>query len=333
MRVLYTGSSGFIAGFAIPHILSFGNRVIGIDDHSKYGPGIPKEFDNHREFMEYSMDLSLEKNAKNLASLIDFERITHVVMGAAKIGGIGYFNRRPYWLQTVNDRINSITLDAVIQSQSKPRVVYVSSSMVFERANHFPTSEDMLTQIPIPITNYGMQKLTGEYYLQGAIREHGIVGSIIRPFNCVGVGEYPEIDENGEFLFGQSHVIPDLCVKMLRNPDEIEIFGNGMNVRAYTNGRDLAKAIYAVLVHGYNGQSYNASTDETASVQDLIRIIAKQMNVDMPFVRTSHSFPHDVMYRVGDSSRLKALGWRAEVTLDESIAEVLQYCKDRMGVA
>ena len=76
------------------------------------------------------------------------------------------------------------------------RFVYVSSSMVFERAELFPTPEEHLLDCPIPRSAYGFSKLTGEVYCRAAHDEHGLPFTICRPFNAYGPGEMPE-DEPG----------------------------------------------------------------------------------------------------------------------------------------
>ncbi len=76
------------------------------------------------------------------------------------------------------------------------RFVYVSSSMVFERAEKFPTPEDYIDECPVPKSAYGFSKLTGEVYCRAAHDEHGLPYTICRPFNAYGPGEMP-VDEPG----------------------------------------------------------------------------------------------------------------------------------------
>ena len=68
------------------------------------------------------------------------------------------------------------------------RFVYVSSSMVFERAEQFPTPEEYLDDCPVPRSAYGFSKLTGEVYCRAAHDEHGLPYTICRPFNAYGPG-------------------------------------------------------------------------------------------------------------------------------------------------
>ena len=101
------------------------------------------------------------------------------------------------------------------------RFVYVSSSMVFERAELFPTPEDHLADCPVPRSAYGFSKLTGEVYCRAAHDEHGLPYTICRPFNAYGPGELPD-DEPGI-----AHAVPDLIRKVLAGQRPLEIFGSG----------------------------------------------------------------------------------------------------------
>ena len=92
------------------------------------------------------------------------------------------------------------------------RFVYVSSSMVFERATQFPTTEEHVWECPMPRSAYGFSKLAGEVWCRAAHDEHGLPYTICRPFNAYGPGEMPE-DEPGI-----AHMVPDVIKKCLALP-------------------------------------------------------------------------------------------------------------------
>src|SRR5205085_1313513 len=115
---------------------------------------------------------------------------THVIHLAAIVGGIANFHRLPYTLTEVNNALYNAVVRAALECEVE-RYVYVSSSMVFERAELFPTPEDYLPQCPVPRSAYGFSKLTGEVYCRAAHEEHGLRYTICRPFNAYGPGEDP----------------------------------------------------------------------------------------------------------------------------------------------
>ena len=186
-KVLLTGSEGFIGGYIVKELLDQGYYVVGIDNLSKYGQIIRSHSDNKNyKFIEGDIkDKNLLKE-----NLIDSD---YLIAGAAMIGGISYFHEFEYDLLSENEKIISSTVDTAIEvykeNKKLKRVIYLSSSMVFESTSIYPTKEEDLFNIPPPISSYGFQKLAVEYFARSAYSQYGLEYSIARPFNCVGIGE------------------------------------------------------------------------------------------------------------------------------------------------
>jgi len=125
--------------------------------------------------------------------------------------------------------------------------------MVYENATVFPTPEAHLRTCPPPSSTYGFQKLACEYFAQGACEQYGLPYTIIRPFNCVGVGEQRALGgreiPSGNVLLAMSHVVPDLVQKIVKGQDPLHILGDGAQVRHYTYGGDLARGIRLCIEH------------------------------------------------------------------------------------
>ena len=133
---------------------------------------------------------------------------SHVIHLAAIVGGIANFHRLPHTLTEVNAALYNAVVRAALEVELE-RFVYVSSSMVFERATEFPTTEAHLPDCPVPLSAYGFSKLTGEVYCRAAHAEHGLPYTICRPFNAYGPGEVPDAEP------GIAHAVPDLIRKVL----------------------------------------------------------------------------------------------------------------------
>ena len=148
------------------------------------------------------------------------------------------------------------------------RLVYVSSSMVFERATVFPTPEEHLAECPAPHSAYGFSKLAGEVYCRALHDEHGLPYTICRPFNAYGPGELPD-DEPGI-----AHMVPDLIRKVLAGDRPLHIFGSGEQTRTLTHVDDIADGIVTAMLHdaGEN-QDFNVSASEERTVAEIAGVI------------------------------------------------------------
>ena len=176
--------------------------------------------------------------------------VDQVVASAAMIGGISYFHEFAYDLLAENERILASTFDAAIAAHRDghlQRIVVMSSSMVYESATVFPTPEGAQLTSPPPVSTYGFQKLASEYFAKGAWEQYELPYTIVRPFNCVGIGERRALRDtdvmSGNVKLALSHVVPDLALKVLKGQDPLHILGDGSQVRHYTYGGDLAHGI------------------------------------------------------------------------------------------
>jgi UDP-glucose 4-epimerase len=323
-RVLVTGSSGFIGGYVVEELLRRGYEVVGVDNHSKYGK-VSKSYDDHPAYR------LIEGDARDSALL--GEALTdcdHFVAGAALIGGISYFHSFPYDLLATNERIIASSCDAAIRAFEDgqlQKVTYLSSSMVFES-----TDEGQEKEIPPPLSSYGFQKLAVEYFARAAHDQYGLPYTIVRPFNCVGVGEMrakTEVEvQSGNVKLAMSHVVPDLVQKMVKEQDPLHILGDGTQVRHYTYGGDLARGIVTAMAHPRAlNEDFNLSTPQETTVLELAECIWRRLKGDTPLRYVCDKpFEHDVQRRVPSVAKAREiLDFEATTTLDEILDEVVPW--------
>ncbi|HZL08166.1 MAG TPA: NAD-dependent epimerase/dehydratase family protein [Candidatus Dormibacteraeota bacterium] len=334
MKIVWTGAAGFIAGYTIEELLNNGHEVVGIDNFSKYGK-LEKSYDNHPKytFIEGdAKDVELMKKASEDADII--------VSGAAMIGGISYFHEYAYELMAENERITASAFDAAIwafKEKKLKKIVVMSSSMVYESATVFPTPETAIMSSPPPISTYGFQKLACEYFARGGWEQHKLPYTIIRPFNCVGIGEKRALSDkdvySGNVKLAMSHVVPDLVQKIVKGQDPLHILGEGNQVRHYTYGGDLARGIrLCIEKEEALNEDFNISTEQSTTVLELAELIWKKLNPDKPFRVTSDKpFEHDVQKRIPDTTKAKKiLGYDATTTLDDMLDEVIPWIKEQV---
>jgi nucleoside-diphosphate-sugar epimerase len=335
MRILVTGAAGFINGYLVPELLEAGHEVIGLDDFSKYGR-LVKSYDDHARYRFVEGDAKDARLLTELAADCD-----QVVAAAAMIGGISYFHEFAYDLIAENERILAATFDAAIQAWKRghlERIVVVSSSMVYESATVFPTPEGAQLTSPPPVSTYGFQKLASEYFAAGAAEQYQLPYTIVRPFNCVGIGERRALRDtdimSGNVKLALSHVVPDLVLKVLKGQDPLHILGDGSQVRHYTYGGDLAHGIRLAMESPTAlNDDFNLSTATSTTVLELAEAIWCKINgPNRPFNYVCDKpFEHDVQLRVPDTRKAReVLGFEAPTTLDQMIDEVIPWIRSEV---
>ena len=336
MKVLVTGAAGFICGYLVAELLDAGHEVVGVDNFSKYGR-VSRTFDNDPRYRLVEGDAKDAGLLHRLALDCD-----HIVAGAAMIGGISYFHEFAYDLLAENERISAATFDAAVNAFRNGRlqkITVLSSSMVFESASVFPTPEGAQMTSPPPRSTYGFQKLATEYFARGAHEQYSLPFTILRPFNCVGIGERRALRDSdvnsGNVKLAMSHVVPDLVQKVLKGQDPLHILGDGSQVRHYTYGGDLARGIrLAIESERALNEDFNLSTARSTTVRELAEIVWRKIQgKDRPLrVVSDRPYEHDVQMRVPDVAKARdVLGFEATTPLEEVLDEVIPWIRDEIG--
>src|SRR5689334_9113864 len=110
MKILITGSAGFIGGYLVEELLKAGHEVVGVDNCSKYGE-LKQASGEHARYR------FVQGDAKDVALLEELLRdCDQMVAGAAMIGGISYFHEFAYDLLAENERITAAAFDAAVHA-------------------------------------------------------------------------------------------------------------------------------------------------------------------------------------------------------------------------
>jgi UDP-glucose 4-epimerase len=338
VRVLVTGSAGFICGYLVAELLDAGHEVVGVDNFTKYGP-VSRTFDHDPRYRLVEGDAKDAELMTELAAGCD-----HLVAGAAMIGGISYFHEFAYDLLAENERICAATFDAAVSAFRLGRlqkVTVLSSSMVFESASVFPTPEGAQLTSPPPRSTYGFQKLATEYFARGAHEQYGLPYTIVRPFNCVGIGERRALRDSdvmsGNVKLAMSHVVPDLVQKVLKGQDPLHILGDGSQVRHYTYGGDLAVGIrLAIESERALNEDFNLSTARSTTVRELAEMVWRKVHgPERPLhLVFDPPYEHDVQMRVPDVRKAReVLGFEAATPLEDVLDEVIPWIRDEIAAA
>jgi nucleoside-diphosphate-sugar epimerase len=320
-RVLVTGGAGTIGSAVVRRLLRDPDYEVRVADQRE-APSWMREGCEVR-----AVDL------RDLSATSDaMAGCSHVIHLAAIVGGIGNFHKLPHTLTEVNNALyNSIVRAALDHAVS--RFVYVSSSMVFERAERFPTPESYLRDCPVPDSAYGFSKLTGEVYCRAAHDEHGLPFTICRPFNAYGPGEDPEPEP------GIAHVVPDLIKKTLElEPGEpLPIFGDGTQTRTLTYVDDIADGVVTAMSSpAALNEDFNISASEELTVAEIAAIVWEACGRDPEAFALRHepTYPVDVRRRWPDVSKARELlGWEASIPVREGVAKTVDWVRSCTSVS
>jgi len=257
------------------------------------------------------------------AAMADCTQVIHL---AAIVGGIANFHRLPHTLLEVNNGLYNAVFRAALEEPVE-RLVYVSSSMVFENATEFPTTEEHARDCPAPWSAYGFSKLAGEVYCRALHDEHELRYTICRPFNAYGPGELPDAEP------GIAHAVPDLIRKVLSGQRPLEIFGSGKQTRTLTHVDDIADGIVTAMAHpaGEN-QDFNISASDERTVAEIAELIWAACGRDPADFELKHlpSFEVDVQRRWPSVEKAKReLGWEAQVDLREGLRSTVDWLRER----
>jgi len=337
-KILVTGSHGFITGYTIPVLLEQGHEVFGVDNFWKYGE-LSKGFDKHPRFHFVKGDA---KDVALLKKVVFDNKIEIFVAAAAIIGGISMFHKLAYFLLAENERITCAAFDVCVEAHQAgflEKIVVISSSMVYECSESFPSKETDLKSCPPPKSTYGFQKLACEYFAKGAWEQHKLPYTIIRPFNAVGIGEQrASLDSevmSGNVKLAMSHVVPDLVQKILKGQKPLHILGSGDQRRHYTYAGDLARGIVKCMMDPRSrNEDFNISTPVGHTVLELAEVIWKKLlGPDVPFEYTSDTpFEHDVQMRVPCVDKAKdMLGIECTTPLETALDEVIPWIKEQVA--
>jgi UDP-glucose 4-epimerase len=317
-RVLVTGGAGTIGAAVVRRLLADPQFEVRVSDQREAPTWMREGCEVHTGDLR-----ELPEARKAIA------RCSHVIHLAAIVGGIANFHKLPHTLTEVNNALYNSVFRAALDEEVE-RFTYVSSSMVFERAEEFPTPESYLPDCPVPRSAYGYSKLTGEVYCRAAHDEHGLPFTICRPFNAYGPGELPDAEP------GIAHAVPDLVRKSLAGARPLPIFGTGEQTRTLTHVDDIADGIVTATAHpaGLN-EDFNVSASEELTVAEIARLIWELCGNDPEAFELEHlpSFEVDVQRRwpaVEKAERL--LGWSARIGVREGLAGTIEWLRSREEV-
>ncbi|HZT75074.1 MAG TPA: GDP-mannose 4,6-dehydratase [Vicinamibacterales bacterium] len=305
---MVTGAAGFAGSHLIDRLAATGEPIVGW-----YRPeGHPPQA---RAGVEWQAVDVLDRDGVRRGIVRASPDAIYHCAGAANVGRA--WNRAEATL-AINVRGTEFVLEAAAALERRVPVLVPSSAMVYRPANH-PLTEEQPLQPPNP---YGLTKLATEMLAARLVAEGSDI-RVVRPFNHIGARQYP------------SFVASDFARQIVeiergRRDPEI-VVGNLDARRELTNVRDTVRAYEMVMAHGVPGRPYNVASGEAHSIRELLDRLIAHAHVSVRVrVDPSKFHPNDLPLLVGDPSRIRAeLGWAPEISLDDTLDEVLDYWRQK----
>ena len=319
-KILVCGSEGSLMQAVIPKLIEQGHKVVGADSLMRYGVQHGKDYGFHQ------IDLA---NPNLTSAMIEQEKPDYIIQAAARIYGVGGFNKYCADILGEDITLHNNVLKAAVKNNVK-RVVYISSSMVYENCPQdmdYPVFESMLDSYPAPNTEYGLSKFTGERLSIAMSKQYGLDYTIWRPFNIIT----PHEKVNNQDL-GVSHVFADFIENIVvKKMNPLPIIGDGSQIRCFTWIDEVADAIADhSFAENTKNEIFNLGNQEPISMIELaalIHLIASEKGLitsDGLLTETVANYKNDVQVRIPDVIKADViLDWTAKIKVADSIRRCL----------
>ncbi len=271
-----------------------------------------------------SAELDL-RNQEAVARFFGKEKPEIVVDAAAKVGGIMANKQDQYGFLMNNLLIqNNLIQEAVTHNVGK--FIFLGSSCIYPKMAPQPLKEEYLLTGPLEPTNegYAIAKIAGVKLCQALREQQGRYFVSLMPTNLYG--------PNDNFDLETSHVLPAMLRKFHEAKEKgnapVTLWGSGSPLREFLHVDDVAKAVLFALENELPGHLYNVGTGVDLSIKDLAVLIQKTVGHTGEIIWDSKK-PDGTPRKLMDVSRLKELGWEAEINLEDGIKETYEWlCKN-----
>lgn len=317
--VVVTGGTGYVGRHAVEELHARGVAVVAVDIVSPQERGF--SFSPGIDFRRCDLRIPAETRA----ALRGADAILHL---GADIGSLTYMHEHQADILTNNAAIDAALYPAA-KEQGIPWIIYSSSSMVFQHPPQFPYREEDIARIHPPTNVYGFAKLIGEYFCRAYAAEHGLSYTILRYHNIYGPGENSKGATPGDI-----HVIPALIQKVLNGQYPLELLGNPEATRSFTYIDDAINFTADIVLRALKkdesvrNQDFNIGNDTFITILELALMIWKECGDGRPFRYKEVGTKSDTaLRREVDITKIKKLGWRQNISLQEGLASVVSWMR------
>lgn len=267
-----------------------------------------------------SKELDL-KNQEDVNSFFQNEKPQVVIDAAARVGGILANNNFPYPFLMENLQIQNNLIDAA-HSNDVEKFIFLGSSCIYPKLAPQPLKEEHLLTGPLEPTNewYAIAKIAGVKACEAIRKQFGKDFVSLMPTNLYGPFD--------NFDLQTSHVLPAMIRKFHEaknnNHADVVLWGSGTPMREFLHVDDLAKAVIFSVKNTLPENLYNVGTGTDVTIKQLAETIQKAVGHKGKIV-WDRSKPDGTPRKLMDSSKMNAVGWKAEIVLDNGIENTYRW--------
>ncbi len=270
----------------------------------------------------YTLDLTRQSDVETYFSE---QRPEYVFDAAAKVGGIHANDAYPAEFMRDNLAIQTNLIEAAYRHGTR-KFLFLGSSCVYPRMAPQPMNEDCLLTGLLEVTNqwYAVAKIAGLKMCQAYRRQYGFNAISLMPTNLYGPGD--------NFHPLNSHVLPALLRKFheakMAGEKSVEVWGSGRPRREFLHVDDMADACVFLMQHYDDEQLINIGWGEDVSIAELAALIGRVVGFsgELHFDATK---PDGTPRKLLDTTRLKALGWKPRIALEEGIRTTYEWYRSK----
>jgi GDP-L-fucose synthase len=246
------------------------------------------------------------------------EKPTYVIMAAARVGGIHHNSSAPYDFLYDNLMMAANVIDGA-RHAGVAKLLFLGSSCIYPKFAPQPIQESALLTGPLEVTNeaYAVAKIAGIKLCTFARQQHGCDFISAMPCNLYGLGD--------NFSLQNSHVLPALIRKMheakLRGDSRLTLWGTGTPLREFLHADDVAGACLMLMDRYSEAGHINIGSGEELSIRELAQKVAATVGFTGQ-LEFDPAMPDGTPRKLMDVARIRGLGWRPRIGLDEGIRGV-----------
>ncbi|MCJ7435341.1 MAG: NAD-dependent epimerase/dehydratase family protein [Anaerolineales bacterium] len=313
MHYFVTGAAGFIGSNLVDRLLQAGHFVIGYDNFST----------GQERFLEQacaSQNFRLVRgDTLDLPALTAAMCGTEFVFHLAANADVRFGTQHPRKDLEQNTIATYNVLEAM-RTNSIQRIAFSSTGSVYGEAQVIPTPED--APFPVQTSLYAASKLAGEGLITAYCEGYGFQGYIFRFVSILGE------------RYSHGHVF-DFYKGLLKNPETLSVLGNGRQRKSYLYVQDCIDAIFLVIEKAQEKVSiYNLGTDEYCQVNDSIGWITGHLGLSptLNYTGGERGWIGDNPFIFLDTAKIRALGWKPKLTIQQGIIRTLEYLQTNQWV-